>query len=77
MPTYTVNYSGIDLAAAQKNLIAQGITDIHNAVTGAETYFARVIFNENRRDNHFLGGKPANGPRCICTVRCARGALQQ
>jgi phenylpyruvate tautomerase PptA (4-oxalocrotonate tautomerase family) len=76
MPTYTVNYSGIDLAAAQKNLIAQGITGTHNTVTGAETYFAQVIFNETRRDDHFMGGKPGASPRYFCTGRYARDALQ-
>ena len=76
MPTYTVNYSGIDLAAAQKNLIARAITDTHKAVTGAETYFAQVIFNEIRRDDHFMGGKPVNEPQMFLhgQIRAGRTA---
>jgi len=76
MPTYTVNYSGLDLAAAQKNLIARGITDTHNAVTGAETYFAQVIFHETHSDDHFMGGKPVNEPQMFLhgLIRAGRTA---
>ena len=57
MPTYTVNNSNFNLTAKQKNKLAQGITKVHNVVTGANTYFAQVIFNKTKKNNHFMGGK--------------------
>ena len=45
----------------QKNL-AEGITKVHNAVTGANTYFAQVIFNKTKKNNHFMGGKKVKEP---------------
>ncbi len=76
MPTYTVKFSGVDLAPAHKNLIARGITDTHNAVTGAEAYFAQVIFSGTHRDDHFLGGKPVNEPQMFLhgQIRAGRTA---
>jgi len=63
MPTYTVSHSGIDLAADQKNKIAQSITTTHHAMTGANTFFAQVIFVELPQGNHFIGGKPVTEPQ--------------
>ena len=45
----------------QKNL-AEGITKVHNVVTGANTYFAQVIFNKTKKNNHFMGGKKVKEP---------------
>jgi phenylpyruvate tautomerase PptA (4-oxalocrotonate tautomerase family) len=63
MPTYTVSHSGIDLAADRKNRIAQSITRTHHATTGANTFFAQVIFVEIPQGNHFIGGKPVTEPQ--------------
>ena len=30
---------------------------IHSKVTGANTFFAQVIFEQNKRNSHFMGGK--------------------
>ena len=38
--------------------IAQAITKTHNECTGANTYFAQVIFQETPNGKHFMGGKP-------------------
>jgi phenylpyruvate tautomerase PptA (4-oxalocrotonate tautomerase family) len=57
MPTYTVTNSNFTLKSEQKNDIAKGITKIHSRVTGANTYFAQVIFNQIKNNDHFLGGK--------------------
>ena len=62
MPTYTVNNSNFNLTAKQKNNLAQGITKVHNVVTGANTYFAQVIFNKTKKNNHFMGGKKVKEP---------------
>ena len=63
MPTYTVTNSNFKLNLKQKNEIAKGITKIHNKVTGANTYFAQVIFNKVKNGNHFMGGKKVKEPQ--------------
>ena len=45
MPTYTVTNSNFNLSPKQQKNLAEGITKVHNQVTGANTYFAQVIFN--------------------------------
>ena len=57
MPTYTITNSNFTLNSKQKTDIAKGITKIHSRVTGANTYFAQVIFNKTKDNNHFMGGK--------------------
>ena len=57
MPTYTVTYSNTQLSPIQMENIAQAITKTHNECTGANTYFAQVIFKETPLGKHFMGGK--------------------
>ena len=57
MPTYTVKYSNINLSNKQKNSIANDITNTHSKFTGANTFFAQVIFQKNEKNSHFMGGK--------------------
>ena len=57
MPTYTVTNSNFNLSSKQQKKLAEGITKVHNIVTGANTYFAQVIFNKTNKNNHFMGGK--------------------
>ena len=57
MPTYTVTNSNFNLSSKQQKNLAEGITKVHNVVTGANTYFAQVIFNKTKKHNHFMGGK--------------------
>ena len=57
MPTYTLKYSNINLSKKQKNSIANDITNTHSKFTGANTFFAQVIFEKNEKDSHFMGGK--------------------
>ena len=57
MPTYTVTILNFNLTAKQQKDLAQGITKVHNVLTGANTYFAQVIFNKTKKNNHFMGGK--------------------
>ena len=47
MPTYTVKYSNFKLSLKQKKFIANGITKTHSKFTGANTFFAQVIFQKN------------------------------
>ena len=57
MPTYIVKYSNINLSQKQKNSIANDITKTHSKFTGANTFFAQVIFQKNQKNAHFMGGK--------------------
>ena len=56
MPTYTVITSNLELDESKKKSISEGITKIHSKTTGANTYFAQVIFNETKKNSHFMGG---------------------
>ena len=62
MPTYTVTNSNFNLTSKQQKNLAEGITKVHNVVTGANTYFAQVIFNITKKNNHFMGGKKVKEP---------------
>ncbi len=62
MPTYTVTNSNFTLSSKQQKNLAKGITKVHNVVTGANTYFAQVIFNKTKNNNHFMGGKKVKEP---------------
>ena len=57
MPTYTVKYSNFNLSQKQKNLLANDITFTHSKFTGANSFFAQVIFQKNEKNSHFMGGK--------------------
>ena len=62
MPTYTITNSNFDISSKQQKKLAEGITKVHNEVTGANTYFAQVIFNKTKKNNHFMGGKKVKEP---------------
>ena len=62
MPTYTVTNSNFNFTEREQKKIAEGITKVHNVVTGANTYFAQVIFNKTKNNNHFMGGKKVKEP---------------
>tara|TARA_B100001093_G_scaffold492399_1_gene533479 strand:+ start:396 stop:836 length:441 start_codon:yes stop_codon:yes gene_type:complete len=62
MPTYTVTNSNFNLSLKQQKNLAEGITKVHNLATGANTYFAQVIFNKSKKNNHFMGGKKIKEP---------------
>ncbi len=57
MPTYKLSFSNVTLNKIKKEKIAKIITNVHNEVTGANTYFAQVIFKKNKKNDHFMGGK--------------------
>ena len=57
MPTYIIKYSNLKISNKQKKKIAKDVTMIHSKVTGANTFFAQVIFEQNKRNSHFMGGK--------------------
>ena len=57
MPTYTLKYSNFNLSPEQKNSLANDISNTHSKFTGANTFFAQVIFQKNEKDAQFMGGK--------------------
>ena len=57
MPTYNVFTSNLALTNFQKNKIAAEISQHHEAATGAESFFAQIIFHKIEDNNHFLGSK--------------------
>lgn len=58
MPTYQVITSPGCLTAALKERVACAITRAHSESTGANNYFAQVLFTEKSAEDHFLGGRP-------------------
>ncbi len=57
MPTYIVKCSNFNLSQKQKKLLANDISNVHSKFTGANTFFAQVIFQKNEKNSHFMGGK--------------------
>ena len=57
MPTYFVNSSNYKIEKKLKEELAKKITKVHNETTGANKYFAQVIFNDTKKGDHFMGGK--------------------
>ena len=57
MPTYIVKFSNLIINKNKKQKIAKTITKIHKKNTGANSFFAQVIFEKNNSKNHFMGGK--------------------
>tara|TARA_S200000501_G_scaffold374279_1_gene423437 strand:+ start:2178 stop:2612 length:435 start_codon:yes stop_codon:yes gene_type:complete len=57
MPTYKVYHHNITMALEKKESIAKAITELHTKITGADNFFAQVIFHEIYYQNHFIGGK--------------------
>ena len=61
MPTYRVAAATGLLSAEKKHRIAQAITRVHTRVTGAQSFFAQVIFTDVAAGDHFVGGAPLQG----------------
>ena len=76
MPTYTVTHSNFKIQTKTKVKIAKGITRVHNIVTGANTYFAQVIFNKTKNNDHYMGGKKVKEPQLFLhgQIRSGRSA---
>jgi phenylpyruvate tautomerase PptA (4-oxalocrotonate tautomerase family) len=61
MPTYVVRSTLTHLTVATKQSIAQAITAAHADITGANTFFAQVVFDHAPREDWFIGGVPLDG----------------
>jgi phenylpyruvate tautomerase PptA (4-oxalocrotonate tautomerase family) len=77
MPTYRCTTPQGLLDTERKASIAHEITRIHNAITGAATFFAQVIFDEVPVGNYFVGGAPLPGKQIFLNgqIRAGRSAL--
>ena len=62
MPTYFVNSSNLKIEKKIKEKLAKKITKVHNEATGANKYFAQVIFNNTKKGDHYMGGKIVSKP---------------
>ena len=77
MPTYTVTNSNFNLSSKQQKNLAEVITKVHNVVTGANTYFAQVIFNKTKKNNHFMGGKKVKEPSIFLLGQIRAGRTKE
>ena len=79
MPTYTVIAAADRLSASEKQAIAQGITRAHSEATGAQGFFAQVIFQSIPAGDHFLGGAPLKSDQLFVRgeIRAGRTAEQK
>jgi phenylpyruvate tautomerase PptA (4-oxalocrotonate tautomerase family) len=79
MPTYTVMAAAGRLTDPQKREIARDITRIHSEATGAQGFFAQVIFQAIPAGDHFLGGAPLVSDQLFVQgqIRAGRSADQK
>jgi phenylpyruvate tautomerase PptA (4-oxalocrotonate tautomerase family) len=79
MPTYIVFSAAGRLNPQTKQEIASGITHSHSGATGAQGFFAQVIFREIPDGDHFLGGKPLKADHIFVHghIRAGRTADQK
>lgn len=79
MPTYTVSAAMGRFTDELKHRIAGGITRAHSQATGAQGFFAQVIFNEIPTGNHFIGGNPLKAEQVFVNgqIRAGRTTEQK
>jgi phenylpyruvate tautomerase PptA (4-oxalocrotonate tautomerase family) len=61
MPTYIIRSTLLTLTPTTKQRIAHAITNAHAEITGANTYFAQVVFDHAPGEDWFIGGAPLQG----------------
>lgn len=77
MATYSFYYAGLSLTTHQKFELAKAITKIHAEVTGAEAYFAQVIFKELNLHDFFIGGVLLDEPHIFLNGQIRSGRSEQ
>ncbi|PRX24170.1 phenylpyruvate tautomerase PptA (4-oxalocrotonate tautomerase family) [Paraburkholderia sp. BL18I3N2] len=79
MPTYVVAAAEGRLDAQLKHAIASGITQAHSEATGAQAFFAQVIFQDIAAGNHFLAGQPVKSDHIFVhgEIRAGRTSEQK
>jgi len=76
MPTYTISAPAGRLTNAQKAQLAREVTRVHSEHTGAQTFFAQVVFVDVPASNWFVGGAPIDNEQIFINgqVRSGRSA---
>jgi len=77
MATYSIYTAGLSLNTHQKFSIAQAITKIHANITGAEAYFAQVIFKALDLHDCFIGGVLLDEPHLFLHGQIRGGRSEQ
>jgi len=77
MATYSVYFAGFSFNTHQKFNLAKAITKIHAEVTGAEAYFAQVIFKELDLHDFFIGGVLLDEPHIFLNGQIRSGRSEQ
>lgn len=77
MATYSIHYAGFSLTTHQKFTLAQSITKIHANVTGADAYFAQVIFKQLDQHDCFIGGVLLDEPHIFMVGQIRFGRSDQ
>lgn len=74
MPSYVVTCEEGRLSGSQKSQVAEAVTRAHGAATGAPYYFVRIVFDEVKPGNTFLGGTALDGDQIFVhgTIREGR-----
>src|SRR5919106_4206425 len=78
MPTYVCVVKAGLLNDEQKQRIASAITRLHSEATGAPTWFAQVVIDENEQRQRYLGGQRADHQIWIrADIRAGRTSEQR
>ena len=77
MATYSIYYAGLSLTTHHKFTLAKAITKIHADVTGAEAYFAQVIFKQLDQHDCFIGGVLLDEPHIFLNGQIRIGRSEQ
>ena len=77
MPTYTIKYSNFNITKKDMEKIARGVTKAHNIATGANSFFAQVIFEKNLKGSHFMGGKTVNSKEIFLNGQIRSGRTNE
>tara|TARA_Y100000591_G_scaffold75824_1_gene63256 strand:- start:90 stop:530 length:441 start_codon:yes stop_codon:yes gene_type:complete len=77
MPTYTIRYSNFNISKKNMEKIARGVTEAHNIATGANSFFAQVIFEKNSNGSHFMGGKIVNSKEIFLNGQIRSGRTNE
>jgi phenylpyruvate tautomerase PptA (4-oxalocrotonate tautomerase family) len=78
MPTYVCVVKAGLLNNQQKQRIASAITRLHSETTGAPTWLAQVVIDENEQRQRYLNGTPADHQIWIrADIRAGRTSEQR
>ncbi len=72
MPLYQFFVPLDSPSAVRKAELAQAITDVHTAVTGAPAHYVNVSFTELTPGSLFASGQPVNHGRMVGIIRAGR-----